>query len=80
MKKVLLIISLSLATLCMQAQNDNGGLFRRGEEQNKEVSTKGGPGLPGHGQSGNQNAPIGSGAALLIGFGAAYAMYKKNKK
>lgn len=47
-----------------------GGLFS---------GTRGGvlPNLPGHGQSDNQDAPIGGGALLLIGFGAAYALTKK---
>ena len=35
------------------------------------------PTLPGHGESGNQNAPLGGGALLLIGFGAAYALKKR---
>ena len=35
------------------------------------------PGLPNHGQGENQDAPLGSGALLLIGFGAAYALKKK---
>ncbi len=38
------------------------------------------PGLPGHGQTDNQQAPLGGGALLLIGFGAAYAMKKRNKE
>ena len=38
------------------------------------------PGLPTHGQPGNQNAPLGGGALLLIGFGAAYALKKRNQK
>ena len=38
------------------------------------------PGMPDHGQSNNQTAPLGSGALLLIGFGAAYALKKKSKK
>lgn len=47
-----------------------GGLFS---------GTRGGvlPNLPGHGHSDNQDAPIGGGALLLIGFGAAYALTKK---
>lgn len=35
------------------------------------------PGLPGHGETTNQEAPLGGGALLLIGFGAAYALKKK---
>ena len=60
-----------------------GGLFGRGatpDYANGENGT-GAPMLPGHGQNTNQDAaPLGSGALLLIGFGAAYAMSKKNKK
>ena len=44
---------------------------------------KDGPGIviPGHGESTNQNAtPLGGGALLLIGFGAAYALKKRNEK
>ena len=35
--------------------------------------------LPGHGETDNQAAPLGSGALLLIGFGAAYALKKKSE-
>ena len=38
------------------------------------------PALPGHGESGNQNAPLGGGALLLIGFGAAYALKKRKSR
>ena len=38
------------------------------------------PGLPDHDQTTNQTAPLGSGALLLIGFGAAYAMKKRKQK
>ena len=37
------------------------------------------PNLPGHGTDDNGNAPLAGGALLLIGFGAAYALKKKNK-
>ena len=51
---------------------DNGlfGLLRGG----------GMPGLPGHGSDTNEPAPLGSGALLLIGFGAAYAAAKRRKE
>jgi hypothetical protein len=39
----------------------------------------GGPALPGHGSEGNQPAPLGSGIAVLIGLGAAYAVAKKRE-
>ena len=50
---------------------DNGlfGLLRGG----------GMPGLPGHGSENYEPAPLGSGALLLIGFGAAYAAAKRRK-
>lgn len=79
MKKLFLTIAIVFALFTSCFAQNGGGLFQRGtviEESNE----KDGPGLPGHGQNGNQPAPIGTGTALLIGFGAAYAMYKKNKK
>ena len=56
-----------------QDEVDNGlfGLFRDDPAM---------PGLPGHGGTGNQPAPLGSGALLLIGMGAAYAAAKRRKK
>ena len=48
-------------------QNHKGGLFAP-------------PVLPDHGESDNMDAPLGGGALLLIGFGAAYALRKKNRK
>ena len=66
---------------------EGGGLF--GQGQSAEESTtpttmynrSGAPGLPGggHGQDGNQPAPLGSGIAVLIGLGAAYAVAKKRE-
>ena len=38
------------------------------------------PLLPNHGEDDNQDAPLGGGALLLIGFGAAYALKKKSRK
>ena len=38
------------------------------------------PGLPNHGLTDNQDAPLGGGVLLLIGFGAAYALKKKNEE
>lgn len=67
-----------------------GGLFGRGVSPEEggvdaglfEQSTLG---LPDHGEETNQpasqeEAPLGGGAMLLIGFGAAYAMAKKRKE
>ena len=89
MKKIVLTIAIVLGMAfgaSAQYFGDNGqpkggGLFGRGETRDGDnsgsVST---PLLPVHGQNENQDAPLGSGALLLIGFGAAYAMAKKNRK
>jgi hypothetical protein len=50
------------------------------EFQNQKVGGLFAPGIPVHGQDDNMDAPLGSGALLLIGFGAAYALKKRNKK
>ena len=92
MKKLVLTIAVVLGmTLGASAQyfanndaqpNQGGGLFGRGNTPQYEgeggLST---PLLPLHGQEGNQDAtPLGSGALLLIGFGAAYAASKRRKE
>ena len=80
MKKALLILSLVLGlTVGTYAQ---GSLFNRDGNDQEEMNGNRGfglPGLPDHDEEGNQNAPLAGGALLLIGFGAAYAMSKKNK-
>ena len=89
MKKLVLTIAVVLGmTLGASAQHfsDNGqpqggGLFGRGNTT--EYDGEGGSGtplLPLHGQDDNQDAPLGSGALLLIGFGAAYAASKRRKE
>ena len=66
-----------------------GGLFQYGAVSDEQYYGAGYnnrntdpllPGLPGHGQTENQPAPLGSGALLLAGFGAAYALKKRSKK
>ena len=79
-KHFILTALLILSSLCMFGHNDkmfddDNIKFRKTEMHNEKV-----PGLPGHGEYGDQPAPIGSGTAMLIGFGAAYALSKKNKK
>lgn len=59
-----------------------GGLLGRGP-QRESLFCGGGvfsPNIPSHGTHEDTDAPLGGGALLLIGFGAAYAMSKKNRK
>lgn len=76
MKRIVLTIAVVLG-LGMASFAQNGLFGKGGEEGTREITM---PTLPGHGKTANQNAPVGSGALLLIGLGAAYAMTKKSKK
>jgi hypothetical protein len=87
MKKLALTFAIVLG-LSFGAFAQGGGLFQYGEE-NTSVLREGGdepllPTFPEHGLFQNQDAgtptPIGSGALLLIGFGAAYAAAKRRKE
>ena len=84
MKKLVLTIAIVLGMgIAASAQ---GGLFKYGQEP--EYGTERGgffkdggfPGMPGHNGTGNADAPLTGGALLLIGFGAAYALKKRNEK
>ena len=82
MKKLTLTLALLLG-VSLTTFADGGGLFKRGENteeatgmMNRDAKV---PGLPGHGHDDDQPAPLGSGALLLIGFGAAYALKKRQK-
>ena len=85
MKKLVLAIAIVLGMgIGAYAQ---GGLFKYGNdtEQTRDGMMKGGgfPGLPHdgeHGHDDNGDAPLTGGALLLIGFGAAYALKKRNEK
>ena len=82
MKKLALTIAIVLGMgIGAYAQ---GGLFKYGDsndQQSKGLTRDGFPSLPGHGETGNQpGSPLGSGALLLIGFGAAYAAAKRRKE
>ena len=91
MKKLVLTVAVVLGmTLGASAQyfggnngqSQGGGLFSRGETPDYADggTGTGTPMLPAHGQNTNQDAPLGSGALLLIGFGAAYAAAKRRKE
>ena len=79
---IVVVLGLGLTTF---ANTNDGGLFQRGASE--PASTEffgdrgfGDPMLPGHGESTNQNAPLGSGVAVLLGLGAAYMVAKKRKE
>lgn len=88
MKKAILTISIILGmTLCASAQW-GGGLFQRGAVTDEEYYGAGyrDDNLPlfylpsDHGSDDDVSAPLGGGALLLIGFGAAYAVKKRQKQ
>ncbi len=82
MKKLALTIAIVLGLgLATFANPNEGGLFKRGNEPTRaEGNEPLVPQLPNHGETGNQDSPIGTGIALLIGFGAAYVLDKKRKE
>ncbi len=87
MKKLALtfaiVLGLSLTTF---ADPNQGGLFQRGEATEPTpdaiygIRTAGMPNLPVHNQDANQDAPLGSGIALLLGLGGAYLVGKKRRE
>lgn len=85
MKKVILTVCLFLGMTMGAIAQTGGGLFQRGNTPDNASGDGGNsPMLPAHGQSTNQSAngdvPLGGGALLLVGFGAAYALAKKKEK
>ena len=53
------------------------GIFRGGEGEEDPLLI---PGLPDMDQEGDQDAPLGSGIAVLMGLGAAYLVGKRRKE
>ena len=96
MKKLTLTIAIVLGMAYgAMAQMGGGGLFERGLVSDEEfygaqtdyfMNLRGVngnglmPGLPGHNGTDHENAPVGSGMALLIGLGRAYLVAKKRKE
>ena len=88
MKKLALTIAVVLGLGLATFANNDGGLFQRGASEpsgiygNRETGMfpSAAPGLPVHGETDNQDAPLGSGVAVLLGLGAAYMVAKKRKE
>ena len=84
MKKLALTLAIVLG-LSMTTFADGGGLFQRGAEPQKESTIYGsrggfGPNLPGHDSNENNDAPLGTGIAVLTALGAAYLIGKRRKE
>ena len=84
MKKLVLTIAILLGIgITTYAAPYDGGLFKRGKTSdsyyynNRDDDP---PLIPGHGGTGNQDAPLGTGIAVLAGLGAAYLVAKKRKE
>ena len=85
MKKLALTIAIVLGMTIGATAQQGGGLFGKGAsfDAEEEYTTREGGmlSLPGsHGSDQDQDSPLGSGALLLVGFGAAYALKKRNGK
>ena len=84
MKKIALTIAIVLGLgLTTFADPSDGGLFQRGTSEEQTRQTTGvfsSPVLPAHGQTGNQNAPLGTGIVVLTALGAAYLVGKRHRE
>ena len=76
-----LVFGLGMITFAQDAAIEEKGLFGRGEGiYRSEEKTLVTPGLPNHGESENQDAPMGTGIAVLTALGAAYLVGKKRNE
>lgn len=89
MTTIAIILGMTLGAVAQQSgyfSNDEnatgGGMFGRGfvptEEYNNRNTLM--PNLPNHLMEDDQDAPLGSGTALLLGMGAVYVIAKKRKE
>jgi len=88
MKKLALTIAivLGLGMMAVAGPNEQSGLFKRGTNaetsglySNRDTGPLL-PVLPTHGYDDDQNAPLGSGIALLLGLGGAYLVAKRREE
>ena len=89
MKKMIITTAIVLALSFTTFAQD--GMFHRSDNAKNggngyalyesKGDLKGGfPGLPGHGETTDVDAPLGSGIVLLAGLGAAYMVAKKRRE
>lgn len=80
MRKFIMIVFM-LIMFSMNSYAENSNIFNRDINSEKIENTKGGfPGLPGHGETGNQTAPLGSGMLILGSLAVVYAFSKNHKR
>ena len=82
MKKIALTLAIVLG-MTMTTFADGGGLFQRGADSPEASNRTEGaltPGLPSHGEMGNQDAPLGAGIMVLTALGAGYLIGKKRRE
>ena len=91
MKKLTISLAIILG-MAMTGFAQDGGMFHRADNakngsdgyalyESKGDSKLGGlPGVPGHGESGDGDAPLGTGIAMLTALGAAYLVGKKRRE
>ena len=90
MKKLIMTSAIVLG-LAMTSFAQGGGMFHRADNAKNggngyslyedKGDLKGGfPGLPDHNETGDVDAPLGSGIVLLAGLGAAYMVAKKRRE
>ncbi len=84
MKKLALTLAIVLG-LGLTTFADGGGLFQRGNTPEQENYFRNGdrgfgPVLPGHELTGNADAPLGTGIAVLAVLGGAYLVGKKRRE
>jgi len=85
MKKTVLTIAIVLGLgLTSFADPNGGGMFQRGTSESEFYGSgwreNDMPALPNHGQTTDQNAPLGTGIAVLTALGAAYLVGKRRKE
>ena len=89
MKKLIMTTAIVLALSFTTFAQD--GMFHRSDNAKNggngyalyesKGDLKGGfPGVPGHGETGDVDAPLGSGIVLLASLGAAYMVAKKHRE
>jgi hypothetical protein len=79
MKKTIMTLAIVLG-LGMASFAQGGGLLQRGAIDESTINREDTPGLPGHGSTGNQDTPLGSGIVALMGLGTAYLVGKKRNE